>query len=425
MLDQAGNDRVGGTSAAADDAEAASEHRPLGGDGIRRVRWVWLALAFITPWAGWIAWHQGRGDKGSQIAVFRIEGGSMAPTLVGEHRVASCEGCGLTWPFQGDSAEARAPTCFHCGEPAAREPARSAGDVVQLQLHDYVAEGLTGIQRGDLIAITWDGVRRIKRVAAMSNDTVDHQGMQLCLNGRRLDDHLAELQGLPFPVPWLPVDSDDRRRDSRWHALKGWTREGNRNWITSDSSWLIYQHHSIHEMNRASGVWDDNTYNVDVNRKLQSVDRLRLTLHIDSEVPVSLEVAFWLPEGNQLVRLQTTGSRDHIVTPSRSVRDDEAPVRRDRPVAFRILGGKAKASGLEVARLNQYRLRPQDDTSMYPITLGEGEVFVVGDNVPVSVDSRSVGKLKATQILGRVEPLDVSLTQDRATNATTSFDLSD
>lgn len=43
-----------------------------------------------------------------------------------------------------------------------------------------------------------------------------------------------------------------------------------------------------------------------------------------------------------------------------------------------------------------------DDQSMDPITLAEDEIFVMGDNRPVSRDSRAVGPLTLDEIYGRV-----------------------
>ena len=43
-----------------------------------------------------------------------------------------------------------------------------------------------------------------------------------------------------------------------------------------------------------------------------------------------------------------------------------------------------------------------DDQSMDPITLAKDEIFVMGDNRPVSRDSRAVGPLTLDEIYGRV-----------------------
>lgn len=47
-------------------------------------------------------------------------------------------------------------------------------------------------------------------------------------------------------------------------------------------------------------------------------------------------------------------------------------------------------------------LTRRDDQSMDPVTLGDDEIFVMGDNRPVSRDSRAVGPLTLDEIYGRV-----------------------
>ena len=60
-------------------------------------------------------------------------------------------------------------------------------------------------------------------------------------------------------------------------------------------------------------------------------------------------------------------------------------------------------SCLQLARQIEYRLRPHDDRSRYPIRLGSSEYFVLGDNVPVSLDSRDFGVIQERAVKGRVE----------------------
>ena len=45
---------------------------------------------------------------------------------------------------------------------------------------------------------------------------------------------------------------------------------------------------------------------------------------------------------------------------------------------------------------------PQVDTVVFPLTVGEGRYFVLGDNRETSVDSRTFGTVSAKQIRGRV-----------------------
>ena len=49
---------------------------------------------------------------------------------------------------------------------------------------------------------------------------------------------------------------------------------------------------------------------------------------------------------------------------------------------------------------------PQSDAVSYPLTLRQGQVFLLGDNRPVSVDSRTFGAVNVSQIQGRVLAVD-------------------
>ena len=58
-----------------------------------------------------------------------------------------------------------------------------------------------------------------------------------------------------------------------------------------------------------------------------------------------------------------------------------------------------------------------DDQSMDPITLAKDEIFVMGDNRPVSRDSRAVGPLTLDEIYGRVLFVAFSFNEIRSTMA--------
>jgi type IV secretory pathway protease TraF len=68
------------------------------------------------------------------------------------------------------------------------------------------------------------------------------------------------------------------------------------------------------------------------------------------------------------------------------------------------LGGREwRLRQLTVRRRVEYRTGPSDNRDRYPLTLSEGEYFLVGDNVPISRDSRHWGGVGGDRIVGRVE----------------------
>ena len=68
-----------------------------------------------------------------------------------------------------------------------------------------------------------------------------------------------------------------------------------------------------------------------------------------------------------------------------------------RPIVSKLGDGR-----IEVHRRVRYRLRRRDAVDRYPLTLPDGQWFVVGDNVPVSIDSRTYGPIAGDSILGIV-----------------------
>jgi len=48
-----------------------------------------------------------------------------------------------------------------------------------------------------------------------------------------------------------------------------------------------------------------------------------------------------------------------------------------------------------------FKTSPYDPTSVQPLVVKVGEVFVMGDNRPVSLDSRDIGAIPVTAIKGR------------------------
>ncbi len=63
--------------------------------------------------------------------------------------------------------------------------------------------------------------------------------------------------------------------------------------------------------------------------------------------------------------------------------------------------GAVKINGNLIAEEKIYSLTyPHSDTITYPITLGPGEYFVLGDNRRTGMDSRYYGTVKSDEILG-------------------------
>lgn len=378
-----------------------------------------LALALAVP-LGWLCWQIGRSIGSSQPTPrsFRIQGSSMVPTLFGASRAVFCPECRFVWQvelFAGD-AESAGLLCGHCGGPL-RDRAdhdHGAGDQVTIDTIEEIRAAGEPIRPGDLVAIRRGGTVHIKRVVAMPGETIDAQGARLRVDSERLEDRLQHSE-IRFPSPWILVDHDARRSESRWSvqnlpatAANPWDRDPMRilrcEESTQPSPWLLYGHRSLDRGKLPSPVWDDYPFNVTLSRKLFVADRLRL--RGESLSAMTCEAAFWREEGSVLVVRSFEANSSFVITCFEGEPTEGLPVSPQFPVAIRVVAGRAGLRELMIERLVEYRLRPHDDRGRYPLRLDRDEWFLLGDNVPVSVDSRQWGAISGDQLVGRLRRLD-------------------
>ncbi|QDV84138.1 S26 family signal peptidase [Planctomycetes bacterium TBK1r] len=285
-------------------------------------------------------------DRAPLPSAFRIVGNSMAPTLVD-------------------------------------------GDVCQLADCDT-------LQIGDVVAIRWGGKRHVKRVAAVEGDVVDRVEGRLTVGGWRLEDRLAQRDTDEFLPPALvPVNSQPDH----------WSRDA------AVPSRLVYGHRNPHQAGRITPVMDDYPINQTVRRVLNRVDRL--VVEIRAKTPtVGPEAPFRVFFYDAERSLVSTTSRGGWARYRDAVADHTADTERGNeqlgmldaahPVAVELDEPQASRYTLHVYREIEYRDDRPSGNVNYPVTVGDEEVFVVGDNVPISVDSRTLGPLQRTAIEGQI-----------------------
>lgn len=301
----------------------------------------------------------------------------MAPTLLGACRTATCSACGLAWPIDVGSADYG--TCWHCGDPVRADGLKPG------QLVDVVPA--TEIVRGQLVALETDDAASVKRVVAVPGDRINLRGLELLVNDQPIVTQTT-----------LPVDLDDHRGVTRWLPDR---RTDDRHWklAANDNEWLTYHHTSVHDQNRPSPVWDDYSVNFNLSRPLEPVERLIVRGEvIAASDDASVQVADHSGK-SAIVPLRTGEALEAIPMETVSALPTFAP---EQPVAIRLRSGTATVAKLSIHRRILYRLRRRDDASMYPLTLGHDQCFILGDNVPVSIDSRNHGPITLSQIIGTV-----------------------
>jgi signal peptidase I len=378
-----------------------------------------LLLAAVVPWAR--IWQHSLADPKpaatAASSLWVVSGPSMVPTLMGPSAAAQCVACQLICRIEAGAIDAGPDKvlCSHCGRPLQidrpADPQNRAA--VNADIVTVVAKGRAEISaRGSLIAATRDqSPWFVKRLIGLPGDVVGvHQdGMHLTLNGRRIEDVLVQMDDR-FPLPRFLVDDDNSRQQSRWSSLGGdtgtsWQRDAQRQWHTgndADGAWLVYSHASVYDQDRPSPVLDDYQYNVTLTRKLQPVDRFSFAGRCECSGTAKLQVAFWSANQTSIASLEVDGGQEFATSFHQATIEGGLPVSPTQPVAVRVTGKSVVLSSLKIHRLIEYRLRPRDELTQYPLRIDAGEVFVLGDNVPVSVDSRDFGSLAIDDVIGIV-----------------------
>ena len=400
----------------------------------QRFQWsVWLAFIFgLIPALGWawfrsggFVWEKGQSALGLQTESseqptwYQVSGPSMAPTLFGDAMQQVCSYCeqrNLFFLYQNGSGAEHQLRCSECKQLCSRVEglAKFSGDQVRVSTLLEDADELSDtLQRGDLVALKQDGAVHVKRLVALPGEVVGLSGRHLTVDSIRIEDLLYR-DGCQFPAPWLTVHRDEFSERIPWvthnsvtNSQTGWKRTTDGVWFTSENqpSWLIYSPGIIGDKQIKSPVWDDFPFNVGLRRKLFSVDRLRVSgVSLKSQ---QITIHFWTEEGIRHVeRILNQGESFSIDTleATEFIGPDAvlAPIQSVRPIAIGCAQAGAELDKLKVERMVEYRLRPHDDSG-YPLRWSSDEYFFLGDNVPVSVDSRDWGPVTATSLIGIVE----------------------
>jgi signal peptidase I len=414
--------------------------------------------------------------------------GSMAPTLLGNHREVACPNCGFRFAL-GVDEEGRSgrPVCPNCGQkdldgvPAVE----GGGDRVLVQkfLYDFRRP-----RRWEVAVFHYPGEPSqpyVKRVVGLPGETVQVVGGDVQIDGRIARKTLAEQRAarvLVYDNAFVPRDSDryprlQFRRDLGRDGLpSGWRAEGSRlvHEATGEGpdlpDWVDYRHWEP-DRARYALVYDYNPYNGGdlrgenvVNdlmveaRVTVGPDAVAALVRLDSGADrfvVSVPVGGGVPEvrrnGRKLPPVRVQGDRPVPLPVGRPVLleasvmdrrlsvaidgallfdpidyDDPAvgPGHRPGPVALGVRGGSMTVDGLKVFRDVYYTgtmaglpRRPFGVDA--PYQLGPDEFFVLGDNSPVSNDSRFwvgspvvrgdlfLGKPFLVHLPGQVVPLQV------------------
>lgn len=418
--------------------------------------------------------------------------GSMAPTLLGNHREVDCTNCGFRFAMAHDDEDrAGRAVCPNCGQTDLdHAPAvLCSGDRVLVQkfLYDFRTP-----KRWEVAVFRYPNepmMAYVKRVVGLPGEEVRIVGGDVEINGRIARKSLKEQRAMRVLVHdhnFRPKDSNRFprwvfRRGSRADGLvSGWKPVGTE-FIREPTAgpantvdWLEYRHWDP-DRGRYTPVYDFNAYNGGDLRGENQVRDLMLEARIEPSRDVDAVMvrinsgsdSFLLSIGVntpnvELKRLRRTGNQVQLAQVRNPLNASRRPGKpslleisvmdrrftaaidgellfdpidyddpevglgpRDNPVALGVRGGgRLAVSDLRVFRDVYYTAtlanaprRPFGVDSAY--LLGPDDFFVLGDNSPVSNDSRFwagspvvpsallLGKPFLVHLPGQVVPLEV------------------
>lgn len=377
------------------------------------------------------------------IAPVTVVGSSMAPSIVGQHIEVNCQHCGYAYSIGAEFADSidRAE-CPQCGIP----------NIIPDQLP---------LQRGDALwihrlASKWSQPRRwepvvfaspadagqlaVKRIIGLPGETIELRQGDVWCDGKRL------VKPIPVQQAMRVLVHRETGQSHRWHPApeSGWRWQQGA-WRCADSSsqrqhWIQY-HHSGGKV-----LTDDLPYNAGLSRKLFLVRdfwlavQLRLAgagylaVRLDDGTSVA-EVRLFPEQGTVQLSLDGAPCVESQLSPTihKALRDGEVkldlcnfdrtlwvavngslqlrhPLPEGRPIVgvsepFSV-GSDGTYADILDSRIYRdvYYMSEQeafgytDSRVEYPV--GKGTVFVLGDNIAVSLDSRRWGPLPARYIVG-------------------------
>jgi signal peptidase I len=372
------------------------------------------------------------------LAPIVVSSGSMATTLLGPHRVARCPDCGMEFTCDAESSRENASaTCPNCGRSGIElTPEVVGGDRLFV---DRCTFALRAPRRWEVALFRCPERASdycIKRIVGLPGEAVEIRGGDVYVDGsiaRKPLDHQREIAILVHDSAWSNAASNLPNRwsaepDSGWQMVDaGWQCKSQ----GPSLDWLNYVHWrrtpgaptTIEE----SPIRDEDGYNQTTSRKLNDVTDLMLVCRLSASGKGKLllkardgreELQISVRPSTGAIALARNGREVQSVQAAAGVLDRPTEVVLslvDQQVVVAV-GGQTEliypydppgneehapsqpfsigAVGLNVliARLQIWRdvyyTPPTKSAASTICHLGPDEYFVLGDNSPISRDSR-------------------------------------
>ncbi|HEV3416617.1 MAG TPA: signal peptidase I [Pirellulales bacterium] len=368
-----------------------------------------------------------------------VSSGSMATTLLGPHRVARCPDCGMEITCDAESSRENASaTCPNCGRSGIElTPEVLAGDRLFV---DRTTFALRAPRRWEVVLLRCPERASdycIKRIVGLPGDAIEIRDGDVYVDGaiaRKPLDRQREMAILVHDSAWTNAASNLPNRwsaepDSGWEMIDGGWHCNSR---VPSLNWLNYVHWrrtpggptTIEE----SPIRDEDGYNQTTSRKLNQVTDLMLVCRLSAsgkgelllkardsreEFQVSVQpstgtialarngrevqsvqaAAGMLDQPTELVLsiidqqvVVAIGGQTELIYPYDPPGSEvHAP---SQPFSIGAIGLKVLIAQLQIWR-DVYYTPPISSATSTVCHLGLDEYFVLGDNSPISRDSRS------------------------------------
>jgi len=373
-----------------------------------------------------------------------VSGSSMAPTLRGPSVTAACDRCKKQFAVGAEFAVRTYFTdCPHCGEP------RVSLDGLPLNRSDMLWIDRTAFLRRSprrwepvvFLSPEEGGQLVVKRVVGLPGEHVALDQGDLIIDGQRVAKSLTEQRELRHLV------HREREPGLRWQSASNeWQWHGDA-WRYADLSggiekanewrWLHYRHSQ-------QTIFDDAAYNAGLTQQLAEVNDLFFSAMVQVGAPARLALRINDGQHQVQVGIDSTGGRLRLGDSSRRIAVEIPPkiLKRlaaggvlwevstfDRHVlmaldnvtllcqelpdsarsfeplvslAVGVMGGDVVLQETTIYRDTHYLAG--NETGKFPgaeVQLRANDYYLLGDNVPVSVDSRHWGALPGHYLIGK------------------------
>lgn len=392
----------------------------------------------------------------------RITGASMATALMGDHYRVACVDCAVVFRCDAGNAPGDGyvvcPNCGHNSNQLKRAQPRRG----QRVLIDRFPLLYRNPRRWELVAFhlpKQPDTLGVKRVVGLPGERVALRQGDLYIDGqiqRKTIDQLREVAVLVHDDRYRATR--DEKLPPRWQgdlSQTGWQRVEDgfafKSTAADEWDWLTYRHFPClpppSRRDEEKPIWDSYGYNQNVSRTLQEATDLMLTCRLQMEG--GTRAALLAHDGHESFRIELSTERNvarlvrdgktvaTVTTPWLAGRriqwelalcdqqvllaaDGQVLIRypyqraagplqpTSRPLGIAAAGGGVRVADLRVFRDLHYRhhldARATNSPWQRENPLASDEYFVLGDNVPVSVDSRYWSKLPLSGklLVGRV-----------------------